>query len=178
MMCSSRAGSTLQTFSNCRGTSGIVFAGETCVHQPGNIFQPSEASNTSVLGNGLSGDTGVSCLCWGQEAAAIRTLLLGELLVLPSLVTVPCGHRWRAFGSEDHSTSGGLLRSTGASPANGGLSVSLPHLSIVHHVCTVMFRIWHWAGYKSVLLLTLDKRVKPLSTGHMGCVCTALKGPV
>lgn len=55
---------------------------------------------------------------------------------------------------------------------------SLPHLSIVHHACTVMFRIWPWAGYKSVLLLTLEKRVKPLSTGHMGCVCTALKGPV
>lgn len=41
-----------------------------------------------------------------------------------------------------------------------------------------MFRTQHWASYKSVLLWTLNKRVKPPSTGHMGCVCKALKGPV
>lgn len=37
----------------------------------------------------LWGKTGVSCLCWRQEVAVNRAQLLGELLVLPGLVTMP-----------------------------------------------------------------------------------------
>lgn len=40
---------------------------------------------------------GVSCLSWRQEAVVNRTWLLREVLVLSGLVTIPSGHRWRAF---------------------------------------------------------------------------------
>lgn len=93
-MLKSHAGSTLQTFSNCMGTSGI------CIHWR-SMFSLADSTSQEASsdpqwpatplsrGMGSLEETGVCCLCWRREAAANRARLRGELLVLPGLVTMP-----------------------------------------------------------------------------------------
>lgn len=79
-------------------------------------------------GRGSLGKLEYPAFAEGRKQLQTEPLLLGELLVLPGLLTIPSGHPGRASW-KDHGTSGGLLLSTGTSPVNGGLSVSPPHLS-------------------------------------------------